>query len=158
MSSEMFCKAERSDIPLLIEFIHKLAAYEEKLDDVVVTPENIEKHMFGSEPKAHAFFAVIDGKEVGFALYFFNFSTFLGKSGIYVEDIFVDEEFRGCGIGRRIFSELARIALENDCGRLNWWVLDWNKPAIDFYLTLGAEPQNEWTVYKIEGKQALKRI
>ena len=146
-----FRKAEQKDVPLILEFIRELADYEHMLDEVVATPELLEKWIF-DERKAEVVFAVEEGREVGFALFFHNFSTFLGRAGIYLEDLYVRPEFRGKGYGKALVRELARIAVERGCGRLEWWCLDWNKPSIDFYLSLGAEPMKDWTVYRIAGR------
>lgn len=148
--------AERKDIPLILEFIRGLAEYEKLLDEVVATEELLEEWLFDKE-KAEVIFGVVDGEEVGFALFFHNFSTFLGRAGIYLEDLFVKPEFRGNGYGKGLLKELARIAVERGCGRLEWWCLDWNKPSIDFYLSLGAVPMDEWTTYRITG-DTLKKM
>lgn len=148
--------AERKDIPLILEFIRGLAEYEKLLDEVVATEELLEEWLFDKE-KAEVIFGVVDGEEVGFALFFHNFSTFLGRAGIYLEDLFVKPEFRGNGYGKGLLKELARIAVERGCGRLEWWCLDWNKPSIDFYLSLGAIPMDEWTTYRITG-DTLKKM
>ena len=145
-----FRKAEQKDVPLILGFIRELADYEHMLDEVVATPELLEQWIF-DERKAEVVFAVEDGQEVGFALFFHNFSTFLGRAGIYLEDLYVRPEFRGKGYGKALVRELARIAVERGCGRLEWWCLDWNKPSIDFYLSLGAEPMKDWTVYRVAG-------
>ena len=146
-----FRTAERKDVALILEFISELADYEKMLDEVVATPELLEKWIF-DERKAEVVFAVEEGREGGFALFFHNFSTFLGRAGIYLEDLYVRPEFRGKGYGKALVRELARIAVERGCGRLEWWCLDWNKPSIDFYLSLGAEPMKDWTVYRIAGQ------
>ena len=146
-----FRKAARKDVSLILGFIRELADYEHMLDEVVATPELLEKWLF-DERKAEVIFAVEDGQAVGFALFFHNFSTFLGRAGIYLEDLYVRPEFRGKGYGKALVRELARIAVERGCGRLEWWCLDWNKPSIDFYLSLGAEPMKDWTVYRIAGQ------
>ena len=154
MSSEKpfaFRKAGREDVALILEFIRELADYEKMLDEVVATPELLEKWIF-DERKAEVIFALEGGKEVGFALFFHNFSTFLGRAGIYLEDLYVRPEYRGKGYGKALLKELARIAVERGCGRLEWWCLDWNQPSIDFYLSLGAEPMKDWTVYRIAGE------
>ena len=150
-----FRKAGREDVALILEFIRELADYEKMLDEVVATPELLEKWIF-DERKAEVIFALEDGKEVGFALFFHNFSTFLGRAGIYLEDLYVRPEYRGKGYGRALLKELARIAVERGCGRLEWWCLDWNQPSIDFYLSLGAEPMKDWTVYRIAGETLQK--
>ena len=146
-----FRKAEQKDVPLILEFIRELADYEHMLNEVVATPELLAKWIF-DERKAEVVFAVEDGHEIGFALFFHNFSTFLGRAGIYLEDLYVRPEFRGKGYGKALIRELARIAVERGCGRLEWWCPDWNKPSIDFYLSLGAEPMKDWTVYRIAGQ------
>lgn len=144
----VFRFATREDTGLVLRFIRELADYEHMLDQVVATEAVLEDWLFVKQ-KAETIFAVLDGVEVGFALFFHNFSTFLGRSGLYLEDLFVKPEFRGRGIGKSIFQELARIAVERDCGRLEWWCLDWNQPSIDFYLAMGAEPMQDWTVYRL---------
>ena len=145
-----FRNAERKDAGLILRFIKELADYEKMLDEVVADEETLETWIFDKQ-KAEVIFALEDGKEVGFALFFHNFSTFLGRAGIYLEDLYVRPEFRGKGYGKAILKKLASIAVERGCGRLEWWCLDWNKPSIDFYLSLGAEPMSDWTVYRITG-------
>ena len=127
-----------------------LAEYEHMADQVVATPELLEEQLFVAK-NAEVLFAVADGVEVGFALYFHNFSTFLGRSGLYLEDLFVRPEYRGLGYGKAILQELARIAVQRKCGRMEWWCLDWNQPSIAFYRSLGAEPMADWTVYRLTG-------
>ncbi|MDF2889295.1 MAG: GCN5-related N-acetyltransferase [Lacrimispora sp.] len=146
-----FRYAQESDTALILEFIKALADYEKMSDDVVATEELLKEWLFGQK-KAEVIFALEDGKEVGFALFFHNFSTFLGRAGIYLEDLFVKPEFRGKGIGKAIFKKLGAIARERGCGRLEWWCLDWNRPSIDFYRSMGAEAMDEWTVYRIAGE------
>ena len=146
-----FRPAEEKDTALLLTFIRALAEYEHMLDDVVATEEILSDWLF-CKHVAEAFFAVEDKVEVGFALYFHNFSTFLGRGGIYLEDLFVLPEHRGKGYGKAILKHLAQIARERGCGRLEWACLDWNKPSIDFYLSLGAVPMDEWTVYRVSGE------
>lgn len=143
--------AKREDVGQILEFIRRLAAYEKLEHEVVATEETLEEWLFDKE-KAEVLFAVVDGKEVGFALFFHNFSTFLGRAGIYLEDLYVEPAFRGQGIGKGLIKQLARIALERGCGRLEWWCLDWNQSSIDFYRSLGAEAMDEWTVYRIAGE------
>ena len=145
-----FRPAEGKDTALLLSFIRALAEYEHMLDQVVADEEILKDWLFGRRV-AEAFFAVEDHVEVGFALYFHNFSTFLGRGGIYLEDLFVLPEHRGKGYGKAILSHLAQIARERGCGRLEWACLDWNKPSIDFYLSLGAVPMDDWTVYRLSG-------
>lgn len=145
-----FRPAIRADVPLLLHFIRALADYEGMLDQVVATAPTLEHWIFDQQ-KAEAFFALVDGAPVGFALYFHNFSTFLGRAGLYLEDLYVTPEWRGHGIGKAIFREVARIALSRGCERLEWACLDWNRPSIDFYLSLGAKPMAEWTSYRLAG-------
>lgn len=144
--------AEEKDMELILYFIKELAAYEKMLDEVVADETTLKHWIFG-EKKAEVIFALEDDKEVGFALFFHNFSTFLGRAGIYLEDLYVKPEFRGKGYGKGLIKSLAEIAVERKCGRLEWWCLDWNKPSIDFYLSLGAEPMSDWTVYRIAGER-----
>ena len=151
MSKELcFRSANRSDTALILQFIKELADYEKMADEVVANEDLLEEWIFDKQ-KAEVIFAVADGKEVGFALFFHNFSTFLGRAGIYLEDLYVKQEYRGRGYGKSILKKLAAIAVDRGCGRLEWWCLDWNKPSIDFYLSLGAEPMSDWTLYRITG-------
>lgn len=150
----IFRYANESDVPLILRFIKDLADYERMLDEVVATEDLLQEWLF-KKKKAEVIFPVLNGKEIGFALFFHNFSTFLGRAGIYLEDLFIFPEYRGKGYGKMVLKKLAHIAVERGCGRLEWWCLDWNKPSIDFYLSLGAEPMNDWTVYRIAGKTLL---
>lgn len=145
-----FRNAERKDAELILHFIKELAEYEKMANEVVATPELLREWIFDKQ-KAEVIFALEDGKEVGFALFFHNFSTFLGRAGIYLEDLFVLPEYRGKGYGKGLLRKLASVAVERGCGRLEWSCLDWNKPSIDFYLSLGAVPMDEWTVYRLTG-------
>ena len=145
-----FRYAERADTGLILKFIRELAAYEKMSDQVVATEETLGEWIFDRQ-KAEVIFALEDGREVGFALFFHNFSTFLGRAGIYLEDLYVLPEHRGRGYGKGLICRLAAIAKERGCGRLEWWCLDWNQPSIDFYLSLGAVPMSDWTVYRIAG-------
>lgn len=147
--------AERKDTALILWFIRELAVYEKMLDEVVADEATLAEWLFDKE-KAEVIFALEDGKEVGFALFFHNFSTFLGRAGIYLEDLYVIPECRGKGYGKALLKKLAAIAVERKCGRLEWWCLDWNKPSIDFYLSLNAQPMSEWTVYRITGDTLLE--
>lgn len=155
-SNLAFRNAERKDTALILQFIKELADYEKMLDEVVADETTLETWIFDKQ-KAEVIFAIKDGKEVGFALLFHNFSTFLGRAGVYPEDLYVKPEYRGKGYGKAILKKLASIAAERGCGRLEWWCLDWNKPSIDFYLSLGAEPMSDWTVYRIAG-DTLKQL
>ena len=144
--------ANEEDIALILDFIKDLAEYE-KMSDLVVADEDLLKEWIFEKKKAEVIFALEEGKEVGFALFFHNFSTFLGRSGIYLEDLYVKSQYRGHGHGKALIKKLAEIARERGCGRLEWSCLDWNTPSIDFYLSLGAEQMNEWTVYRFEGER-----
>ena len=151
MSQEVTIRhAERSDVSVILRFIRELAAYENMLDEVVADEALLEEWIFDKQ-KAEVLLAVVDGREVGFALFFHNFSTFLGRAGIYLEDLFVLPEYRGYGCGTALLKKLAAIAVERGCGRLEWSCLDWNEPSIGFYLSLGAKPMDEWTVYRVTG-------
>ncbi len=146
-----FRYAERKDVTLILWFIKQLATYEKLLDEVVADEETLEEWVFDKN-KAEVIFAMEDGKEVGIALFFHNFSTFLGRSGIYLEDLFVIPEYRGKGYGKALLKRLAAIAVERKCGRLEWVCINWNQPSIDFYLSLGAKPMSEWTLYRVDGE------
>ena len=142
--------AERKDCALILQFIKELADYEKMLNEVVATPEILEEWIFDKH-KAEVIFAMEGDTEVGFALFFHNFSTFVGRAGIYLEDLFVRPEHRGKGYGKGLLQQLAKIAVERGCGRLEWVCLDWNQPSIDFYKSLSAVPMDEWTIYRIVG-------
>ena len=150
MSEISFRPAERGDCGLILEFIRRLAEYERLGDEVVATPELLEEWIFDRDA-AKVVFALCDGVEAGFALYFHNFSTFLGRAGIYLEDLYVLPSFRGRGLGVGLIRYLARECVRLGCGRLDWACLDWNRPSIDFYLSLGAAPQDGWTTYRLTG-------
>ena len=156
MEKLSFRYAEEKDTALILYFIKELAAYEKMADQVVAAEDNLKEWLFDKRI-AEVLFALEDDEEVGFALYFHNFSTFLGRAGIYLEDLYVKPEKRGKGYGKAILKKLAQTAVERGCGRLEWSCLDWNKPSIDFYLSLGAEPMDEWTVYRLSG-DTLKRM
>jgi GNAT superfamily N-acetyltransferase len=142
--------AEIADIPLILNLIRDLSEYEKLSHEVTATEKLIEKHLFGYLKIAECLIAEYDNEPVGFAVFFHNFSTFKGKPGIYLEDLFVKPESRGKGIGKTLLLELVKIAKERDCARLEWSVLDWNKSAIDFYMSLGAIPMDEWTVFRLD--------
>lgn len=148
--------AVENDAGKILSFIKILAEYEKMSNEVVCDEELLRETIFNKNG-AEVLFAVLNGREIGMALFFHNFSTFLGRSGIYIEDVIILEEYRGRGYGRAVFKELARIARERKCGRLEWWCLDWNKPSIDFYLSLGAKAMDEWTVYRVSGEE-LERL
>ncbi len=143
--------ATDDQVPLILEFIRGLAEYEKLAHQVVATEESLRASLFGPRPDAEVVIAYVDDEPAGFALFFHNYSTFLGQRGLYLEDLFVKPAFRGHGVGRRLLQHLARLAVERGCGRFEWWVLDWNAPAISFYASLGAKPMNEWTVYRLAG-------
>lgn len=145
-----FRDAERKDVPLILQFIKEIAAYEKMSNQVIADETTLETWIFDKE-KAEVFFVMEEGKEVGFALYFHNFSTFVGRGGIYLEDVYIHPEYRGKGYGKAILKKLAAIAVERGCGRMEWVCLDWNQPSIDFYLSLGAQPMSDWTLYRLTG-------
>ena len=142
--------AEEKDVGTILFFIRELAEYEHLAGEVVATEALLREWIF-EKGRAEVVFAMAEGREVGFALFFNNFSTFLGRSGLYLEDLFVLPQYRGRGYGRAILEHLAFLAAKRGCGRLEWWCLDWNQPSIDFYLSLGAEPMKDWTVYRLAG-------
>jgi GNAT superfamily N-acetyltransferase len=140
------------DEALVARFVRALAEYEKLEHEALATKADFSRALFGSPPRAHALFAEIDGEAVGFAVWFYSFSTFTGRAGLYVEDVFVVPERRGQGIGRAVFRELARRAIAEGCGRMEWWVLNWNEPAIAFYRSLGARAMDEWTTQRLTGE------
>ena len=148
----VFRTAHPEDAGLILEFIRELAAYEKMSGDVVAT-EELLRHWIFAQKKAEVIFALEEGREVGFALFFHHYSTFLGRAGLYLEDLFVKPQYRGKGYGKALLKELARIAVARGCGRMEWCCLDWNQPSIDFYLSLGAEPLKEWTTYRVAGER-----
>ena len=154
-----FRYATENDLTLILDFIRQLAVYEKMLDEVVATEELLKEWIFDKKI-AEVIFALEDENEVGFALFFHNYSTFLGKAGIHLEDLYVKPEYRGKGYGKGLIKKLASIAVERNCGRLEWSCLDWNKPSIDFYLSLGAEAMDEWLGFRISGatRQIRQRI
>ena len=143
--------ATEADCPRILDFIRGLAEYEKMTDQVVATEELLREWIFDKQ-KAEVLFACDEGREVGFALFFHNFSTFLGRAGIYLEDLFVLPAYRGKGCGKGLLQKLAQITIERGCGRLEWSCLDWNQPSIEFYLSLGAETMEEWTTYRLTGE------
>lgn len=153
-----FRPAAEADVPLLLDFIRELAEYEKLAHEVVASEDSLLRNLFGDGWRgAEAVIAEADGEPAGFALFFHNFSTFLGRPGIYLEDLYVRPEYRGAGVGRGLLAHLARLAVERGCGRLEWWVLDCNDPAIGFYRSLGAVSMDDWTVYRVAG-EALERL
>ncbi len=145
------------DVSLILGFIKKLAEYEKLAHEVVATEAGLREMLFGARPYAEVVIAYYRAEPVGFALFFHNFSTFLGQPGLYLEDLFVDEQHRGNGFGKALLIYLAKLAVERGCGRFEWWVLDWNEPSINFYKSLGAVPMDEWTVFRVTG-EALKNL
>lgn len=146
-----------ADVPLILSFIKGLAEYEKLLHEVEATEADIRRDLFGENPRCFCDIAEHQGRPVGFALWFYNYSTFRGRAGIYLEDLFVLPEARGVGAGKALLSRLAQRCVDADLGRLEWWVLDWNKPAIDFYDSLDAKAMSDWTVRRVDG-EALKRL
>jgi len=143
--------AQAEDVPLILQFIRELAEYEREPQAAVATPEDLLRDGFGPEPKFHVTLAHFDGEPAGFAFWFFNYSTWQGRPGLYLEDLFVRPPLRNKGIGKALLVELARIAVEKNCGRFQWQVLDWNTPAIEFYESLGARPLKEWITMRVSG-------
>lgn len=143
--------ATREDVPLILAFIRELAEYERAPDAVETDEATLAANLFGERPGAEVVIAEADGQPAGFALFFHNFSTWLGRRGLYLEDLFVRPQFRGRGIGQVLMAYLAKLAVDRGCGRFEWWVLDWNTPALDFYRSLGAMPMDEWTVQRMTG-------
>ena len=150
-------QASKEDCALILEFIRELAAYEKLAHEVVTDVAILEQSLFGEKPYAKVVIGEYKNKAVSFALYFHNFSTFLGKPGLYLEDLYVRPEMRGKGLGKIMLAYLAKTAIDLGCGRFEWWVLDWNISAIEFYKSLGAKPMDEWTVNRVTG-QALEKL
>ena len=148
--------ATTPDVPAILGLIRELAAYEKLLDQVNATAESLERDLFGARPYAEVLLAKLDGKTVGYALFFHSYSTFLAKPGIYLEDVYVQPSARGLGVGKRLFLQVARIAADRNCGRLEFAVLDWNEPSIAFYEALGAEPLGDWTTYRLTAEAIAK--
>ena len=144
--------ATRADIPQILKFIRALAAYERAPEAVTATEADLERDGFGPNPFYFCLIAEHEGRPAGFAFYFFNYSTWLGRPGLYLEDLFIEPELRGLGIGKALLEQVAAIAVEKGCGRLQWAVLDWNTPAIDFYLAVGAEFMDEWRTVRVTGE------
>ena len=143
--------AVTGDCALILHFIRELAEYEKALPEVVASEGDLRAALFGDNPGAFALICSVGGKPAGFALYFFNFSTWLGKSGLFLEDLYISPEYRGSGAGKALLKHLAKLAVDKGCGRFEWNVLDWNKPAINFYESFGAQPQSEWIGYRLTG-------
>jgi GNAT superfamily N-acetyltransferase len=157
MSDEITVRpAEEHEVPVILQFIRDLARYEHLEHECVATEVTLRRTLFGARPFAEVVFACLDRQPVGFALFFHNYSTFLGRPGIYLEDLFVRPEARGHGVGRRLLTWLAALAVSRGCGRLEWSVLDWNEPSIAFYRKLGAQPMDEWTTFRVSGPALLQ--
>ena len=146
-------KATPEDIPLILELIRELAEYERAPEEAVATPEDLRRDGFSAEPRFHVEIAEWDGEPAGFALWFFNYSTWQGKPGLYLEDLFVRPQFRKKGIGKALLTYLAKVAVQKGCGRYQWQVLDWNTPAIEFYASLGAKVMKEWLTMRVSGAE-----
>ena len=144
--------ATADDVSLILTLIRGLAEYERLASEAIVTADDVRDSLFGERPAAEVLIAEVEDTAVGFALFFHNYSTFLGRRGLYLEDLFVFPAHRGKGIGRALMARLARLATERNCGRFEWWVLDWNEPAIRFYESLGARAMSDWTVYRLTGE------
>jgi GNAT superfamily N-acetyltransferase len=149
-------EATERDTPIILDLIKQLAEYERLSDRVTATEEQLRKTLFGARPAAEVLLAAVDGETVGFAVFFGNYSTFLAKSGIYLEDLFVKPHARGCGVGTALLARLAQLAVERDCGRVEWAVLDWNTPSIRFYESLGAVALSDWTTFRLTGEALAK--
>jgi GNAT superfamily N-acetyltransferase len=148
--------AAPADLSLIAALVRELAEYEKLAHEVRFDEAKLGEHLFGPRPMAEVVIGEVDGVAQGFALFFHNFSTFEGRPGIYLEDLFVRPEARGCGLGKALLTHLARLAVERDCARLEWWVLDWNAPAIGFYRKLGARPMDDWTVMRVDGNALIR--
>lgn len=152
MKQLQFCKAQPQDVGMILDFIRRLALYEKMENDVVATEDLLQEWLFEKQI-AEVVFAEVEGERVGFILFFHNFSTFVGRAGIYLEDLFVLPEHRGKGYGKALLTYLAKQAVARGCGRLEWACLNWNQPSIDFYLSMGAQPMNDWTIYRLSGER-----
>ena len=150
-------QASEKDVPVILSLIKEMAVYEKLTHEVKATEEILRENLFGEKKYAEVLLPYYNGEPIGYAVYFYNFSTFLGKPGLYLEDIFIRPDMRGKGFGKALFKQLINIAKEKECGRMDWCVLNWNKPAIDFYKTFGAEEMNEWTSFRLS-KQSLNRL
>lgn len=147
----MIREAKISDVPAIYQLIIDLAVYEKEPDAVIASPDDIKENLFGANPVAFCHVAEVEGKVVGIAIWFLNYSTWLGKAGLYLEDLFVNPEYRGKGLGLELMKTLAKLCVDRGYERFQWWVLDWNEPSINFYKAIGAEAMDEWTVYRLSG-------
>lgn len=149
-------QARPTDANAIYDMIYELAVYEKAPEEVVTTVDEIKTTLFGADSKTEALICEIDGKVAGYAVFFTSYSTWLGRNGIYMEDLYISPDYRGVGAGKALLKYIAQCAVQRKCGRLEWSVLDWNKPAIDFYLSIGALPQSEWVRYRLDGDALLK--
>ncbi|MDP2302397.1 MAG: GNAT family N-acetyltransferase [Ignavibacteria bacterium] len=143
-------KATKKDVPLILDFIRMIADYEKLSDSLTVTEDILNESLFGNDAKAEVIFGYFENEAVAYAVYFYNFSTFVGRNGLYLEDLFVKPEHRGKGLGKILLKHLAKLAVENNCGRMEWTVLDWNRPAIDFYKSIGAVSMDGWSIFRLD--------
>jgi GNAT superfamily N-acetyltransferase len=156
MSSVKIRSAEISDLPVILQFIYDLAKYEKAPNEVKLSLSELEESLFGNTPQVYCLISEADGKATGFAVWHLNYSTWLGRHGIYLEDLYVDPKYRGLGHGKALLRRLAQICIERGYKRLQWWVLDWNETAIEFYKSIGAQPMDEWTVFRVSGSSLEK--
>lgn len=156
MSSVKIRSAEISDLPEILQFIHDLAKYEKAPNEVKLSLSELEESLFTKNPQVYCLISEADGKATGFAVWHLNYSTWLGRHGIYLEDLYVDPKYRGLGHGKALLRKLAQICIERGYKRLQWWVLDWNETAIEFYKSIGAQPMDEWTVFRVSGSSLEK--
>ena len=156
MSSVKIRSAEISDLSVILQFIHDLAKYEKAPKEVKLSLSELEESLFGNTPQVYCLISEADGKATGFAVWHLNYSTWLGRHGIYLEDLYVDPKYRGLGHGKALLRRLAQICIERGYKRLQWWVLDWNETAIEFYKSIGAQPMDEWTVFRVSGSSLEK--
>jgi GNAT superfamily N-acetyltransferase len=156
MSSVKIRSAEFSDLPVIFHFIHDLAKYEKAPNEVELSLSELEESLFNKNPQVYCLISELDGKATGFAVWHLNYSTWLGRHGVYLEDLYVDPKYRGLGHGKALLRKLAQICIERGYKRLQWWVLDWNETAIEFYKSIGAQPMDEWTVFRVSGSSLEK--
>ena len=156
MSEAVIRKATIEDAALILDFVKELARYERAEDEVVATIEDIQNNLFSGDTTTRALICTSEGKPIGFAVYFLNCSTWLGKNGLYLEDLYISPKHRGAGAGKKLLKYLAKIAVRNNLGRFEWGVLDWNEPAIKFYESIGAKPQDQWVGYRLEGQSLIE--
>lgn len=156
MSDVKVRSAQTADLPVILKYIHDLAVYEKAPNEVKLTAKDLEESLFGKNPQVYCLISELDGIATGFAVWHLNYSTWLGRHGIYLEDLYVDPNFRGLGHGKALLQRLAQICIERGYQRLQWWVLDWNESAIEFYRSIGAEPMDQWTVFRVSGSSLEK--